>query len=91
MGEYSKKSPRYFSYNIYVYRKPELDEFSHHSHVENINTPIIKPLLEKYGAISYTVVCRRPENALTSCCLDNLLETDSQRRRCQIEIQSFVP
>jgi len=56
MGEYAKKSPHFFSYNVYVHRKPELDESSHHSHVENINTPIIKPLLEKYGAIAYTVV-----------------------------------
>lgn len=46
-----------FSYNIYVYKKPDMDEASHHGHIEKVNTPIIKALLEKYGAVSYTVVC----------------------------------
>ncbi|TID07354.1 putative decarboxylase tpcK [Colletotrichum higginsianum] len=32
-----------------------MDEQSHHNHIENVSTPIIKPLLEKYGAVCYTV------------------------------------
>lgn len=34
-----------------------MDEASHHDHIQKVNTPIIKPLLEKYGAVAYTVVC----------------------------------
>lgn len=57
MGGHSEsKSARLFSYNIYVYKKPGMDEASHHEHIRTVNTPIIKPLLEKYGAVSYTVV-----------------------------------
>ncbi|KAI3553818.1 hypothetical protein CABS03_09433 [Colletotrichum abscissum] len=46
---------RNFAYSIYVYKKADQDEQSHHNHIESVNTPIIKPLLEKYGAVSYTV------------------------------------
>lgn len=56
-SESSTRSTRLFSYNIYVYKKPGMDEASHHDHIEKVNTPIIKELLEKYGAVSYTVVC----------------------------------
>lgn len=56
-SETSTGSTRLFSYNIYVYKKPDMDEASHHDHIEKVNTPIIKALLEKYGAVSYTVVC----------------------------------
>lgn len=48
---------RNFAYSIYVYKKADQDEQSHHNHIESVNTPIIKPLLEKYGAVSYTVAC----------------------------------
>ncbi|KAF4434830.1 conidial pigment polyketide synthase alb1 [Fusarium austroafricanum] len=54
MGSTSQPN-RFLAYSIYVYRKPDMNEQSHHSHIENINTPIIKPLLEKYGIVSYTV------------------------------------
>lgn len=33
-----------------------MDEASHHGHIQKVNTPIIKALLEKYGAVAYTVV-----------------------------------
>lgn len=46
-----------FSYNVYVHKKPDMDEASHHDHIQKVNTPIIKALLEKYGAVAYTVVC----------------------------------
>lgn len=54
--ESSPRSTRLFSYNIYVYKKPDMDEASHHDHIQKVNTPIIKALLEKYGAVAYTVV-----------------------------------
>lgn len=53
----STRSTRLFSYNIYVYKKPDMDDASHHDHIQKVNTPIIKALLEKYGAVAYTVVC----------------------------------
>lgn len=55
--ESTTRATRLFSYNIYVYKKPDMDDASHHDHVQKINTPIIKALLEKYGAVAYTVVC----------------------------------
>lgn len=55
-AESSTRSTRLFSYNIYVYKKPDMDEASHHDHIEKVNTPIIKALLEKYGAVAYMVV-----------------------------------
>lgn len=66
-SESSPRSTRLFSYNIYVYKKPNMDEASHHDHIQKVNTPIIKALLEKYGAVAYTVVClpfAPPENSL---------------------------
>lgn len=56
-SENSTRSTRLFSYNIYVYKKPNMDEASHHDHIQKVNTPIIKALLEDYGAVAYTVVC----------------------------------
>lgn len=56
-SEGSTRSTRLFSYNIYVYKKPNMDEAGHHGHIQKVNTPIIKALLEKYGAVAYTVVC----------------------------------
>lgn len=56
-SENSTRSNRLFSYNIYVYKKPDMDEASHHDHIQKVNTPIIKALLENYGAVAYTVVC----------------------------------
>lgn len=47
---------RLLAYNIYVYRKPDMDEQSHHHHIEHVNSPIITSLLKKYGAVSYSVV-----------------------------------
>ncbi|KAK7701562.1 hypothetical protein SLS64_010309 [Diaporthe eres] len=55
-SESSTRSTRLFSYNIYVYKKPNMDETSHHGHIQKVNTPIIKALLEKYGAVAYTVL-----------------------------------
>lgn len=55
-SETSTGSTRLFSYNVYVHKKPDMDEASHHDHIQKVNTPIIKALLEKYGAVSYTVV-----------------------------------
>ncbi|KAG8160847.1 hypothetical protein KVR01_009111 [Diaporthe batatas] len=54
-SESSPRPTRLFSYNIYVYKKPDMDEASHHDHIQKVNTPIIKALLEKYGAVAYTV------------------------------------
>lgn len=56
-SESSTRTTRLFSYNIYVHKKPSMGEASHHDHILKINTPIIKPLLERYGAVAYTVVC----------------------------------
>lgn len=56
-SENSTSPTKLFSYNIYVYKKPDMDEASHHDHIQKVNTPIIKALLEKYGAVAYTVVC----------------------------------
>lgn len=56
-SDISARSTRLFSYNIYVYKKPDMDDASHHDHIQKVNTPIIKALLEKYGAVAYTVVC----------------------------------
>lgn len=56
-SESSTRSTRMFSYNVYVHKKPDMDEASHHDHIQKVNTPIIKALLEKYGAVAYTVVC----------------------------------
>ncbi|KAK4617974.1 Dehydratase CTB10 [Fulvia fulva] len=47
---------RLLAYNIYITRKASMDQESHHRHLTEVNTPIIKPLLEKYGAVSYSVV-----------------------------------
>lgn len=58
---------RNFAYSIYVYKKADQDEQSHHNHIESVNTPIIKPLLEKYGAVSYTVVCKMSCVRRTNC------------------------
>ncbi|KAF3799963.1 Gibberellin cluster GA4 desaturase [Colletotrichum gloeosporioides] len=46
---------RLLAYNIYVYKKPDMDEQSHHHHLEHVNSPIITSLLKKYGAVSYSV------------------------------------
>lgn len=56
-SESSTGPTRLFSYNIYVYKKPGMDEASHHDHIQKVNSPIITALLEKYGAVAYTVVC----------------------------------
>lgn len=73
-SESSPRSTRLFSYNIYVHKKPNMDEASHHDHIQKVNTPIIKPLLEKYGAVAYTVVClpfAPAENLLQEVWLQN--------------------
>ncbi|TEA13305.1 Dehydratase aurZ [Colletotrichum sidae] len=51
----NEQSHRLLAYNIYVYRKPDMDEQSHHHHLEHVNSPIITSLLKKYGAVSYSV------------------------------------
>lgn len=51
-----KCATRHLAYNIYVYKKPDMEEDAHHHHVEHVNSPIITSILKKYGAISYSVV-----------------------------------
>lgn len=55
----SAGSERLLAWNIYVTRKPGQSEADHHAHLTNVNSPIIVPLLKKYGAVSYTVVSSR--------------------------------
>lgn len=51
-----KCATRHLAYNIYVYKKPDMEEDAHHHHVEHVNSPIITSILKKYGAILYSVV-----------------------------------
>ncbi|KAJ0344273.1 hypothetical protein COL154_010351 [Colletotrichum chrysophilum] len=61
---------RLLAYNIYVYRKPDMDEQSHHQHLEHVNSPIITSLLKKYGAVSYTAFKRLFSDAPEAMLLD---------------------
>jgi hypothetical protein len=63
----STEAGRLLAYNIYICKKPDMDAAAHHDHVMRVNTPIIIPLLRKYGATSYTVVSLSNVRRKQSC------------------------
>ena len=47
---------RLLCWSVYIAKKPDQSVEDHHDHVTNVNTPLTKPFLEKYGIVRYAVV-----------------------------------
>ena len=49
---------QYLCLTICAYRNPSLTEEEYYDYMTQTHAPLVKPLMEKYGIIRFTMVCK---------------------------------